>query len=88
MPNEKIRYFKDYNLIKDKIKYVKDIDLLGYESSNCNAFLFRYWKMKKFGISNNIIIMDDDYFIAKKLKKSDFFYVKNGEVQLLLPLNL
>ena len=80
MPNEKVRYFKDYKLIKDKIIYVKDKDLLGYDSSNCNAFLFRYWKMKKFGISDNIIIMDDDYFIGNKLKKSDFFYVKNGEV--------
>ena len=36
--------------------------------------------MKKFGISNNIIVMDDDYFIGKKLKKSDFFYVKDGKV--------
>ena len=44
MPNEKVRFFKDYNLIKDKIVYVKDKDILGYESSNCNAFLFRYWK--------------------------------------------
>ena len=34
MPNKKIRYFKDYNLIKDKIVYVKDKDILGYDSSN------------------------------------------------------
>ena len=80
MPNEKVRYFKDYTFIKNKIIYVKDKDLLGYDSSNCNAFLFRYWKMKKFGISDNIIIMDDDYFIGKKMKKSDFFYVNNGEI--------
>ena len=80
MPNKKVRYFKDYKYIKDKIIYVKDKDLLGYDSSNINAFLFRYWKMKEFGISDNIIIMDDDCFIGKKLKKSDFFYVKNGKV--------
>ena len=80
MPNKKIRYFKDYKYIKDKIVYVNDKDLLGYDSSNINAFLFRYWKMKKFGISDNIIIMDDDCFIGKKLKKSDFFYVKHGKV--------
>lgn len=80
MPNEKVRYFKEYKYIKNKIIYVKDKDLLGYDSSNCNAFLFRYWKMKKFGISDNIIIMDDDYFIGNKMKKSDFFYVKNGEI--------
>ena len=80
MPNEKIRYFKEYNLIKDKIIYLKDKDLLGYDSSNSNAFQFRYWKLKKYGISNNIIVMDDDCFIGKSLEKQDFFYVKNGKV--------
>ena len=84
MPNEKVRYFKEYNSIKDKIVYVKDHDLLGYESSNSNAFQFRYWKMKKFGISDNIIVMDDDYFIGNKLKKSDFFQVVNGKVVPLI----
>ena len=80
MPNEKVRFLKDYNLIKEKIVYIKDKDFLGYDSSNYNAFLFRYWKMKKFGISNNIIVMDDDCFINEKLEKSDFFYVNNGKV--------
>ena len=80
MPNDKVRYLKKYNLIKDKIVYVNDKDFLGYDSSNFNAFLFRYWKMKKFGISDNFIIMDDDYFIGKKLKKNDFFYVEQGRV--------
>ena len=80
MPNEKVRYFKDYKLINQKIIYVKDRDILGYESSNTNAFLFRYWKMKQFGISDNIIIMDDDYFIGAKIEKTDFFHVCNGKV--------
>ena len=80
MPNEKVRFLKDYNLIKEKIVYIKDKDFLGYDSSNYNAFLFRYWKMKKFGISDNIIVMDDDCFINKKLEKSDFFYVNNRKV--------
>jgi hypothetical protein len=80
MPNNKVRFLKDYDLIKEKIIYVKDRDILGYDSSNTNAFLFRYWKLKRFGISDNFIVMDDDYFIGKKLKKKDFFYVKNGKV--------
>ena len=80
MPNEKVKYFKEYNLIKDKIVYIKDRDLLGYDSSNSLAFQFRYWKMKKFGISDNIITMDDDYFIGGPLKKTDFFYIENGKV--------
>ena len=80
MPNDKVSYFKDYNYIKDKIVYIKDKDLLGYDSSNSFAFQYRYWKMKKFGISDNIIVMDDDYFINKNLEKSDFFYVKKGKI--------
>ena len=80
MPNEKVRYFKDQNIIKDKIVYIKDKDLLGHDSANSLAFQFRYWKMKKFGISDNFITMDDDYFIGSPLKKSDFFYLENGKV--------
>ena len=80
MPNEKVRYFKDDILIKEKIIYIKDKDLLGYDSSNSYAFQFRYWKLRKFGISNNIIVMDDDYFIGDKLEKNDFFHVENGKV--------
>jgi hypothetical protein len=80
MPNEKVQYFKDYELIKEKIVYVKDKDLLGYDSSNSHAFQYRYWKMKRFGISDNFIAMDDDYFIGGPLQKSDFFYNENGKV--------
>ena len=36
--------------------------------------------MKDFGISNNFIVLDDDYFIGSPLKKSDFFYVNNNKV--------
>ena len=80
MPNEKVRFFKEYKFINNKIIYVKDKELLRYESSNSNSFQFIIWKMKQFGISDNIIIMDDDYFIGKKLKKSDFFYVQNRKI--------
>ena len=36
--------------------------------------------MKEFGLSDNFIYMDDDYFIGKPLNKSDFFYVQNNTV--------
>ena len=84
MPNDKVRYFKEVKYINEKIVYVKDKDILGYDSSNCNAFIYRFWMMKKFGISDNIIIMDDDCFIGNKLDKKDFFYVKNGKVAPLI----
>ena len=80
MPNERVRYFKEYNLIKERIVYVKDKDLLGYDSSNIYNFLFKCWNMKKFGISDNIIVMDDDFFIGNKIDKKDFFHVEKGKV--------
>ena len=80
LPNKKVRYFKDYKLIKNKIVYINDKDLLGFDSSNIYTFHFHFWKLKKYNVSNNIISMDDDYFIGKPLKKSDFFYVENGKV--------
>ena len=88
MPNEKVRYFKKYNLIKNKIVYVKDKDLLGFDSSNSLAFQFNYWKMKKFGISENFIAMDDDCFIGRPMKKSDFFYNENNKIIPLIITNV
>ena len=76
MPNENVRYFKNYQLIKDKIIYVKDRELLGFDSANSLAFQFMYWKMEKFGISNNFIAMDDDCFIGLPLTNQIFFMFK------------
>ena len=78
MPNSRVRFLKDYSTIKERIIYVKDKDILGYDSSNSLAFQFRFWKLSKFGISNNFIVMDDDYFIGKPLNKTNFFYLING----------
>ena len=72
MPNKKVKFLK--NDIDEKIIYIKDKDILGFESANSPSFSFNLFKMKEFGISNNFIYMDDDYFIGQKLKKNDFFY--------------
>lgn len=81
MPNEKVRFLKEPSEIKDKIVYVKDKDLLGYDSASSITFEFNFWKLKDFGCSENFIYLNDDYFIGKPLKKSDFFYVdKKGKV--------
>ena len=80
MPNERVRYFKSPEEIKDKIVYVKDKDLIGFDSASSPVFQFNLWRMKDFGMSENFILMDDDYFIAKPLKKSNFFYEENGQV--------
>lgn len=77
MPNEKVRFLKEPDEINDKIVYVKDKDLLGYDSASSITFEFNFWRLKDFGCSENFIYLNDDYFIGKPLKKSDFFYVNN-----------
>ena len=74
MPNKRVKYFKSIEEINDKIIYIKDKDLLGYDSANIFAFTFNLYKMEKFGISKNFIYMEDDFFIGKTLKKQDFFF--------------
>jgi hypothetical protein len=83
MPNEKVRYFKPYDEIKEKIVYVKDKDLLGYESANIYAFTFNLFKMEKFGLSENFIYFDDDFFVGKQLNKSNFFYYDENEKRVV-----
>ena len=83
MPNEKVRYFKPYDEIKEKIIYVKDKDLLGYESANIYAFTFNLFRLEKFGLSENFIYFDDDFFVGKELKKSNFFYYDENEKRVV-----
>ena len=80
MPNEKIKFFKPIEEINERIVYIKDKDLLGFDSANNNVFAMNLHKMKKFGMSENFIFMDDDYFIGQPLNKGDFFYEDNGKI--------
>ena len=84
MPNKKVRYFKPYDEIKDKFVYIKDKDLIGFDSANSAVFQFNLFRLKSFGLSDNFIYMDDDYFFGKELKKSDFFYY-DEEIKKVLP---
>ena len=56
MPNERVRFFKPIEEIKDKFVYVKDKDLIGFDSSNSNVFQYNLYKMSKFGLSENFIL--------------------------------
>ena len=80
MPHKKVKYFKDYNIIKDRIVYISDKDIYGSDNYNWPPFKFRYWKLKNYGLSENFIAMDYDYYIGRPLQKSDFFYVVDGKV--------
>jgi len=84
MPNEKVRYLKEPNEIKEKIDYVKDKDLIGFDSSSSLVFQFKYWKLKEFNMSDNFISIDDDCYIGRPLKKTDLFYVENKRVVPLI----
>ena len=79
MPNNKVRFFKSIEEIKYKINYIYDKDFLGFESANIFAFTFNLHKLEKFGVTKNFIYMEDDFFIGKSLKKTDFFYYDEKE---------
>ena len=74
MPNDNVRYFKPINEINDKFVYVKDKDLLGFDSADSQTFQFNLCNMTKFNISENFILMDDDCFFGKPISKTKFFY--------------
>ena len=84
MPNDKIDFLKEKEEIKDKIIYIKDSSILGFDSGSPPAFQFNLHFLKKYNLSENFILMDDDYFISQPLKKSDFFFEKEGRVYPLL----
>jgi hypothetical protein len=83
MPNEKVSYFKPIDEIKEKIVYIKDKDLMGFDCANIYAFIFNFYKLKQFGVTDNFIYMDDDYYIGKEFNKSDFFYYEDKERKVL-----
>ena len=80
MPNEKVRFFKEPEEISEKIVYIKDKDILGFDSESSSVFQFNLFKMKKLGLSENFILMDDDCFIALPCSKNEFFYEENGTI--------
>jgi len=83
MPNEKVKYFKPIEEIKDRIIYIKDKDFIGFDTASNECFLYRLWNLSKFNVSDNIILMDDDYFIGKPIKKSEFFYYDEKQKKVL-----
>ena len=74
MPNEKVRYLKPIEEIKDKFVYINKTDLLGFNTLEPGPLQYTLFKLEKYGISKNFIYMDDNYFIGDNLKKTDLFY--------------
>ena len=61
MPNEKVSFLKPKQEINEKIIYVKDKDLLGFDSESSTSFQYVLFKLRNFGIADNFILMDDDF---------------------------
>ena len=83
MPNEKVSFLKPIEEIKDKIVYVKDKDVLGHDSANIYAFHLALFNLSRFGMADNFILMDDDYFIGKPINKNRFFYYDENEKKVV-----
>ena len=84
MPNQKVNFLKSIEEIQEKIIYINDKQFLGFDSANIFSFTFNLFRLKIFGVSNNFIYMEDDFFIGKPLKKKDFFYY-DIETKKVLP---
>ena len=85
MPNEKVNFLKPINEIKNRIIYIKDKDILGFDSESSTAFQYVLYRLKKYGISDNFLLMDDDYFIGREMRKNDFFYFDEN-LQKVVPI--
>jgi len=84
MPNTKVRFFKPIEEIKDKIVYIQDKDITGFNTLNSNPVQFNLFKLEKYGLSKNFIYMDDKCFFGGNLNKQDLFYY-DDETKKVVP---
>ena len=85
--NDNIFFMKEKEDINEKIIYVKIIDLLGFESNSNSVINFNLKKMEKFGLNENFLYMNDNYYIGKPINKSYFFTEENSKILPLLISN-
>ena len=82
--NDNINILKEKEELKEKIIIIKIKDLLGFETELNSVVLFNLNQVKKFGLSDNFVFMNSNYFIGKPLNKSDFFWEEDGKIVPLL----
>ena len=83
MRNEKVRFLKPIEEIKDKFVYVNKKDLLGFDTLEPGSLQYTLFKLEKYGISKNFIYMDDNYFFGGNLKKTDLFYYDDSSQKVV-----
>ena len=78
MPNETIRFIDENKRQKDnRIVYVRDKDLLGFDTTCPLTKEFNMYKLKAFGCADNVIYFNDDMFVGADANKSQFFNKDN-----------
>ena len=82
--DDNISFLKEKEELKDKIIIIKLGDLLGFETKLDSVILFNLNQTKKYGLSDNFLYMNSNYFIGRPLNKSDFFWEENGRIVPLL----
>lgn len=74
MPNETIRFIDERKRQKDnRIVYVRDKDLLGFDTTCSLTKEFNMYKLKSFGCATNVIYFNDDMFVGKEAQPQQFF---------------
>ncbi len=81
MPNDRVRFLKAPEEIKDRIVFINNEKFLGLDSDSSIVYKWNFWRLKNYGCSNHIIYLCDDYLIGQPMNKSDFFGKnKKGEI--------
>lgn len=84
MPNNNIWFINKSKDFDSKIVYIKDNELLGFDSSSSITFEHNaLYKLDVYNVSEYFIYFCDDYFINKKLRKKDFYYYSKKEGRII-----
>lgn len=84
MPNENVSFINKEKDVENRIVYIKDKDLIGFDSSSSTTFEHNgLHRLDEFGVSEYFLYMNDDYFIGKPLRKEDFFYYSMEEKRVV-----
>ena len=53
--------------------YIKDKELIGFDSASSTVFEFNLWRLKNFGVTQNFIYFNDDCFVG------NYYFIVNQQ---------